>query len=216
MGVRGASKEEKLSAERARLAALWEYEHAYPEASHICGIDEVGRGPLAGPVFAGAVILPPDIELLYLNDSKKVTEKRRESLSVLIKENAVAYGLGSVSSDRIDEAGIVCATREAMAMAVKALGTEPDLLFIDAFNNPLLDKYPQVSIVKGDAKSASIAAASIIAKVARDHLMAELDSEYPGYAFASNKGYGTREHIEALKRLGPCKIHRRSFIGNFT
>ena len=209
-----STKEAKLQAERERLRGLWVFEHEHPEATAICGIDEVGRGPLAGPVYAGAVILPPDIELLYLNDSKKLSEKKREALSAQIWESAVSCAVGYSSAARIDEIGIVPATEEAMAMAVSGLSKEPDLLLVDAFRIRLLDRYPQINIIKGDAKSASIAAASIIAKVARDRLMKELDGKYPGYGFAGHKGYGTRQHIEAIRRLGPCELHRRSFIRN--
>ena len=210
------SKEEKLALEHERLAGLWQYEHEYSQYSLICGIDEVGRGPLAGPVYAGAVILPKDIELLYLNDSKKLTEKRREKLSAEIRECAIAWGIGSTDAERIDEIGIVPATFEAMAKAVAAMAVQPDILFVDAFHIKTLEQYPQVPIIKGDQKSASIAAASIIAKVERDHLMMELDEKYPGYGFSSNKGYGSKAHLEALVRQGPCEIHRRSFIHNYT
>ncbi|MBQ7678942.1 MAG: ribonuclease HII [Butyrivibrio sp.] len=210
-----ARREERLAAERARLYEMRSFERAHEEMACICGIDEVGRGPLAGPVYAGAVILPADAEILYLNDSKKLTEKRREQLNQEIREKAVAVGIGAVEAARIDEIGIVPATLEAMTQAVSELSVAPDLLFVDALRIPQLAQIPQVSIIKGDAKSVSIAAASIVAKVARDRLMMELDEQYPGYGFARNKGYGTKEHIEALKRLGPCPIHRRSFITHF-
>lgn len=210
-----ARREERLAAERVRLYEMRSFERAHEEMACICGIDEVGRGPLAGPVYAGAVILPADAEILYLNDSKKLTEKRREQLNQEIREKAVAVGIGAVEAARIDEIGIVPATLEAMTQAVSELSVAPDLLFVDALRIPQLAQIPQVSIIKGDAKSVSIAAASIVAKVARDRLMMELDEQYPGYGFARNKGYGTKEHIEALKRLGPCPIHRRSFITHF-
>ena len=182
---------------------------------YVCGIDEVGRGPLAGPVCAGAVILPKDTEILYLNDSKKLSEKKREELYDVIMEKAVGAAVAFASPKRIDEINILQADYEAMALAVEKLPVRPDILLLDAVHVPQLEEYKQVSIIKGDAKSVSIAAASIIAKVTRDRLMKELDEKYPQYGFASNKGYGSAAHIEALKKYGPCEIHRRSFIGNF-
>lgn len=204
----------KLEAERARTEQMKEFEYKYADYNFICGIDEVGRGPLAGPVYAAAVILPKDKEILYLNDSKKLSEKKREELYDVIMENAVSVGIGYASPETIDEINILQATYEAMRMAVSKLNPQPDLMLVDAVNIPGID-IKQVGIVKGDARSVSIAAASIIAKVTRDRLMCELDKEYPGYNFAGNKGYGTAEHIAALKKLGPTPIHRRSFIGNF-
>ncbi len=209
-----ARKEAALQKERERIAALWEYERQHPEAQLICGIDEVGRGPFAGPVVAGAVILPKDCDILYINDSKKLSEKRREMLFTEIKEKAVACAVGVVSPARIDEINILQATYEAMRQAIAALGVVPDLLLNDAVTIPGVE-IPQIPIIKGDAKSISIGAASIYAKVYRDHLMEELDSFYPGYGFAKNKGYGTADHIAALRTLGPCEIHRRSFIHNY-
>ena len=209
-----ARKEAALQKERERIAALWEYERQHPEAQLICGIDEVGRGPFAGPVVAGAVILPKDCDILYINDSKKLSEKRREMLFTEIKEKAIACAVGVVSPARIDEINILQATYEAMRQAIAALGVVPDLLLNDAVTIPGVE-IPQIPIIKGDAKSISIAAASIYAKVYRDHLMEELDSVYPGYGFAKNKGYGTADHIAALRTLGPCEIHRRSFIHNY-
>ena len=209
-----ARKEAALQKERERIAVLWEYERQHPEAQLICGIDEVGRGPFAGPVVAGAVILPKDCDILYINDSKKLSEKRREMLFTEIKEKAVACAVGVVSPARIDEINILQATYEAMRQAIAALGVVPDLLLNDAVTIPGVE-IPQIPIIKGDAKSISIGAASIYAKVTRDHLMEELDSVYPGYGFAKNKGYGTADHIAALRSLGPCEIHRRSFIHNY-
>ncbi|MBR6327118.1 MAG: ribonuclease HII [Lachnospiraceae bacterium] len=209
-----ARKEAALQKERERIAVLWEYERQHPEAQLICGIDEVGRGPFAGPVVAGAVILPKDCDILYINDSKKLSEKRREMLFTEIKEKAVACAVGVVSPARIDEINILQATYEAMRRAIAALGVVPDLLLNDAVTIPGVE-IPQIPIIKGDAKSISIGAASIYAKVTRDHLMEELDSVYPGYGFAKNKGYGTADHIAALRSLGPCEIHRRSFIHNY-
>lgn len=208
-------KLQRLEAERERLEAMRAYERQYGERGRLCGIDEAGRGPLAGPVVAGAVILPGDCEILYLNDSKKLTEKRRELLYDEIMEKAVAVGVGVVGPERIDGINILQATYEAMRMAVANLSVSPDLLLNDAVTIPLVET-PQVPIVKGDAKSVSIAAASVIAKVTRDRMMAEYDKIFPGYGFASNKGYGSAAHIAALKENGPCAIHRRSFIRNFT
>ena len=204
--------EEKLIAERERLAKMWYFEHKYAsEATYIGGMDEVGRGPLAGPVVTACVILPPDVELLYLNDSKKVTEKRREVLYDQIMECAISVGIGISDAGRIDEINILEATKEAMIRGVRDMSIKPDLLLIDALKLEDLD-IPQVSIVKGDAKSASIAAASIVAKVTRDRMMVELSKRYPGYYFEKNKGYGTKQHYEGLKKQGPCEIHRRSFL----
>ena len=207
-------RQEKLEAEIARIEGLKVYEREYEEYGLVCGIDEAGRGPLAGPVVAGAVILPRDSRILYLNDSKKLTEKRRELLYDEIMEKAVAVGIGVVGRERIDEINILQATYEAMREAVKKLDPCPDVLLNDAVTIPGILKM-QVPIIKGDAKSVSIAAASIVAKVTRDRMMAEMDKKYPGYSFASNKGYGSAAHIAALKKLGPCEIHRRTFIKNF-
>lgn len=205
---------ETYEKECARMERMFEYEKQYAEYSYICGIDEVGRGPLAGPVVAGAVILPEDCRLLYLNDSKQLTAKKREELYPQIMEQAVAVGLGSVSPERIDEINILQATYEAMREAIHKLGVKPDILLNDAVTIPQVD-IRQIPIVKGDAKSASIAAASIVAKVTRDRLMVQYDELYPQYGFASNMGYGAAAHIEALKKYGPAPIHRRSFIKNF-
>ena len=216
-------KGERLEKELARLAAMHEYENAHVDVRFIAGIDEAGRGPLAGPVVAACCILPKDAVILYLNDSKKVTALRREAMLPEIKEKAIAYGIGIVEEKRIDEINILQADYEAMRIALqqtsdmlraKGLADAPGLLLNDAVTIPGVD-IPQESIIKGDAKSVSIAAASILAKVTRDHLMEAYDALYPEYGFARNKGYGTKEHIEALKRLGPCPIHRRSFIGHF-
>ena len=206
--------EEKLVLERVRLEGMREFENKYSDLAYIAGLDEAGRGPLAGPVVAAAVILPKDIFLPFLNDSKKVTEKRRDVLFDEIKQNAIAYGIGIASNTLIDEINILQATYEAMREAINALSTRPDILLVDAVHIPGID-IRQVGIVKGDAKSVNIAAASILAKVTRDRLMAEYDKIYPEYGFASNKGYGTAAHIAALKEYGPCEIHRKSFIGNF-
>lgn len=200
--------------ELARTEQMKKYEKQYSEYDFICGIDEVGRGPLAGPVVASAVILPKDCGLLYLNDSKQLSEKKREELYEKIMEQAVAVGIGYNSPERIDEINILQATYEAMREAVHGLCVVPDLLLNDAVTIPGLDMR-QIPIIKGDAKSISIAAASIVAKVTRDRLMVQYDEVFPGYGFASNKGYGAESHIEALKTLGPCPIHRKTFIKNF-
>ena len=207
-------RQRKLQAELERLEGMLVYEREYRPLGVVCGIDEVGRGPLAGPVVAGAVILPEDCQILYLNDSKKLTERRRELLYEEIMEKAVAVGLGVVSQERIDEINILQATYEAMRQAIGNLKVKPDLLLNDAVTIPEV-VIPQVPIIKGDAKSVSIAAASIVAKVTRDRLMEEYDKEYPEYGFAKHKGYGTAAHIAALKEFGPTPIHRRTFITKF-
>ncbi len=205
---------EKLDKEKARIEKLKEFERKYCEYEYICGIDEVGRGPFAGPVVAGAVILPKDCDILYINDSKQLSEKKREELYDIIMEKAVATGIGMASPQRIDEINILQATYEAMREAIGKLSVKPDLLLNDAVTIPMVD-IKQVPIIKGDAKSISIGAASIIAKVTRDRLMVEYDKIMPEYHFAANKGYGSAEHIEALKKYGPTPIHRASFIKNY-
>ena len=207
-------KEEALQKERMRLEDMRSFEHKYSTYSLICGIDEAGRGPLAGPVVAGAVILPKDCEILYLNDSKKLSSAKREALYDEIMEKAEAVGVGMASPARIDEINILQATYEAMREAVYNLGVTPELLLNDAVTIPDVS-IPQVPIIKGDAKSVSIAAASIIAKVTRDRLMVQYDEILPGYGFARHKGYGSKDHIEAIRRLGPTPIHRQTFIKNF-
>ena len=211
------TREERLEKQKQRLIEMKVPEEDLHEQGYRCiaGIDEVGRGPLAGPVVAGAVILSPDCEILYLNDSKKLSEKKRELLYDEIMEKAVATGIGVISPARIDEINILQATYEAMRMAISNLKVQPSVLLNDAVTIPLVE-IPQVPIIKGDAKSVSIAAASIIAKVTRDHMMVEYEEIYPGYGFASNKGYGSAQHIAALKELGPTPIHRRTFIKNYT
>lgn len=206
--------EEKLQAERERLEQMKEYEYTYAASGVICGIDEAGRGPLAGPVVAGAVILPQDCEILFLNDSKKLSEKRREELFLEIREKAIAWNVGIVGPDVIDEINILQATYEAMRQAVAGLSVQPNLLLNDAVTIPGIET-DQIPIIKGDAKSVSIAAASILAKVTRDHMMVEYDKLFPEYGFAKHKGYGTAVHTAALREHGPCPIHRRSFIGKF-
>ena len=212
--VKGAEKKlALLEKEKERTRQMKRYEEEYGEYAYICGIDEVGRGPLAGPVVAGAVILPKDCDILYLNDSKQLSEKKREELYDIIMEKAVATGLGYVSPERIDEINILQATYEAMRQAISKLAVVPDLLLNDAVTIPKIS-IRQVPIIKGDAKSVSIAAASIIAKVTRDRLMVKYDEVYPGYGFSANKGYGAKAHLDALKQYGPTPIHRKSFIKN--
>ena len=180
-------------------------------ARYIAGVDEVGRGPLAGPVVTAAVILPADFDVLGVDDSKKLSEKKREELFDVIRERAVCYAIGMVDEKRIDEINILEATKEAMVQAVSGLSLRPDHVLIDALTLAEVD-IPQTGIVKGDASSVSIAAASILAKVTRDRMMVEYDSRYPGYGFAQNKGYGTKAHYEGLDRQGASPIHRRSFL----
>lgn len=205
---------DRYEKELQRTEALKKYEKEYDKYSYICGIDEVGRGPLAGPVVAGAVILPKDCDILYINDSKKLSAAKREELYDIIMEKAVAVGIGMVGPDRIDEINILQATYEAMRQAIGKLDPQPTLLLNDAVTIPQVT-IPQVPIIKGDAKSISIGAASIVAKVTRDRLMETYADIYPEYGFAGNKGYGSAEHIAALKQYGPTPIHRRSFIGHF-
>ncbi len=205
---------DKYLAEKQRIYELGAYERQYSDHMYICGIDEVGRGPFAGPVVAGAVILPRDCDILYINDSKKLSEKVREKLYEEIREKAVATAVGIVDPSRIDEINILQATYEAMRIAISKLDPGPDLLLNDAVTIPGVD-IKQVPIIKGDAKSISIGAASIFAKVTRDRLMTQYDSIYPEYGFAKNAGYGTAEHIAALKKYGPTPIHRRSFIHDY-
>lgn len=212
--ARYQKQEEALRQERLRLESMKMYERQYAECSYICGIDEAGRGPLAGPVVAGAVILPKDCEILYLNDSKKLSAKKREVLYDEIMEKAIAVGIGMASPARIDEINILQATYEAMRSAIAQLGVIPDILLNDAVTIPQVT-IPQVPIIKGDAKSVSIAAASILAKVTRDRLMVQYDEVLPGYGFGQNKGYGSKEHIQALQKMGPTPIHRQSFITHF-
>ena len=207
-------QEEKLELERQRTEQMKQYEREYEHLGYVCGIDEVGRGPLAGPVVACAVILPKDCQILYINDAKKLSAAKREELYQEIEKEAVGIGLGMASPARIDEINILNATYEAMRMAISKLPVRPQILLNDAVTIPQVE-IPQVPIIKGDAKSISIAAASIVAKVTRDRMMVEYDKQMPEYGFASNKGYGAAAHIEALKKYGPSPIHRQSFIGNF-
>jgi ribonuclease HII len=205
----------KLEKERTRTESLMVYERLYSDSQYICGIDEVGRGPLAGPVVAGAVILDPEKPILYLNDSKKLSEKKREILYEEIMEKAIAVGLGMVGPDEIDEMNILQATYKAMRQAISNLSVPPDILLNDAVTIPEVD-IRQVPIIKGDAKSISIAAASIVAKVTRDRMMCEYENIFPEYGFASNKGYGTKVHMDAIRAYGATVIHRQSFIKNIS
>lgn len=204
----------RLMKEMERTEAMSVYERRFSGCGYIAGIDEVGRGPFAGPVVACAVILPPDHPILYLNDSKKLSEKKRNELYDVILGEAVSVGLGEESPEVIDEINILEATKRAMKKAVEALEPAPSQLLIDAVSLPDC-RIPQLGIVHGDAVSVSIAAASIVAKVTRDRMMVQYDQQWPVYGFARNKGYGTAEHIAALKEFGPCPIHRRSFIKNY-
>ena len=205
-------KQKNLETERLRIEKMKEYEHKYEHLGYLCGIDEVGRGPLAGPVVACAVILPKDPDILWLNDSKQLTARKREELYDVIMERAVSVGIGMAGPERIDQINILQATYEAMREAVGKLSVTPALLLNDAVTIPEIT-VPQVPIIKGDAKSVSIA--SIVAKVTRDRMMEEYDRYLPGYGFASNKGYGSAAHIQALKELGPTPIHRKTFITHF-
>ena len=211
---RAEHQKELLRLEIVRTESLKHYEHQYEHLGYVCGVDEVGRGPLAGPVVTGAVILPKDCDILYLNDSKQLSAKKREELYEIIMEKAIAVGIGYNSPARIDEINILQATYEAMREAVSKLSVTPQILLNGAVTIPGIT-IPQVPIIKGDAKSVSIAAASIVAKVTRDRLMVEYDKVMPEYDFASNKGYGSASHIAALKKYGPTPIHRASFIKNF-
>ncbi len=208
------TKAERLEAEIKRTELMKEFDREYKIYGTVCGIDEAGRGPLCGPVVAAAVILPDEYNILYINDSKKLSETKRKEVYKEIDKYAVAYGVGIVSPERIDEINILQATYEAMRTAIHKLSVKPDILLNDAVTIPMVD-IKQVPIIKGDAKSQSIAAASIVAKVTRDHLMEEYDKLYPEYGFAKHKGYGTAAHIKAIKEYGPCPIHRRTFIKNF-
>ena len=209
-----AERQEKL---KERLDVMLTHERRLWESgrSYIAGVDEVGRGPLAGPVVAAAVILPQDFDVLGIDDSKKLSPKKREELFEVIKVKALAWAVGWVGPERIDEINILEAAKEAMTQAVQGLSLQPDHVLIDGNFTVRALALPQTAIVKGDANSTSIAAASILAKVTRDRYMEEMDSVYPGYAFASNKGYGTKAHYDGLKAQGPTPIHRKTFISDY-
>lgn len=196
---------------------LWSFEQrAWDEGfTHVCGVDEAGRGPLAGPICAAAVILPPNAEIDGLNDSKKLTAKRREALYDVILSQAVAYGIAMVDEKTIDEINILQATFLAMRQAVDQLSVTPELALVDGNREPDFGSIPVKTIIKGDSLSANIAAASILAKVTRDRFMMEQDQIYPQYGFAVHKGYGTQAHYAALRTYGACPIHRKSFLKKF-
>lgn len=193
--------------------SLYDFEHEKHAQGYkyICGVDEVGRGPLAGPVFAAAVILPEDYEIDGVNDSKKLSEKKREKLFDEIIEHALAYSIKSCDNFTIDDINILAATMQTMKNAVDSLTIKPDIVFVDGNRLPELD-IPAEYVIHGDAVSASIAAASILAKVSRDRFMYEMDKKYPEYDFAKHKGYGTKLHYEKLREFGPCEIHRLTFL----
>ena len=195
---------------------LWEIEKTWADRGFhaICGIDEAGRGPLAGPVCAAAVILPEGLEIPGLNDSKKLTDKKRRELFPIIEGQALAYGIGWASQEEIDDINILQATFLAMSRAVEQLNIRPDLALVDGNRAPTLD-LPVETVVKGDSLSSSIAAASVLAKVSRDDVMLRMAEEYPGYGFEVHKGYGTKAHYEALRTFGPSPIHRRTFLKKF-
>ena len=205
-------KEEEI----LRLQAMWEIEHSLFDKGYkmIAGVDEAGRGPLAGDVYAAAVILPPDICIEGLNDSKKISEKKREKLFDEIKEVALGYAVATASVEEIDEFNIRNATYIAMNRAIEALNVKPDYVIVDGDCIKECN-YPHECVVKGDARSLSIAAASILAKVSRDRKMLEMAEKYPQYGFEKHKGYGTKVHIEALKEFGASEIHRKTFIKKF-
>ena len=209
-------KYEKHQQELARLEEILTYERGLWEAGYdlVAGIDEVGRGPLAGPVVAAAVILPKECKIEGVNDSKKLSAKKREELYDIILEKAVSYGIGVVSNERIDEINILQATYEAMREALSQLKPKAEYILADAVTIPMVST-PQRGIIKGDAKSMSIGAASIVAKVYRDRMMEAYEEVYPGYGFASNKGYGAAEHIEGIRKQGITPIHRKTFVKNF-
>lgn len=208
-------QKEDYLAECNRTEGMKQFEKQYSNLSYICGIDEVGRGPLAGPVVAAAVILPKDCDILYLNDSKQLSAKKREELYKEIMEKAVSVGIGIQDESVIDSVNILNANYIAMREAISKLTVKPDVLLNDAVTIPEVDIF-QVPIIKGDTKSISIAAASIIAKVTRDRIMVEYDKIYKEYKFAKNKGYGSKEHTEAIKKFGPCPIHRKTFIKKYS
>ena len=201
--------------ERLNLLKAEENKVYEKNINYICGIDEAGRGPLAGPVVVGAVILPKDSFIEGVNDSKKVSEKKRELIYEQIIKEAISYSVGIVDQKTIDEINILNATKLGVKLALEGLKTKPEIIMVDALNNMDTLGIPYISVIKGDAKNYCIAAASIIAKVTRDRIMREWDDVYPDYGFAKHKGYGTAEHIRTIKEKGPCILHRKSFIKNF-
>ena len=213
------TKQERLEKQLARLAEMKvpETELRAEGYRYVAGVDEVGRGPLAGPVVAAAVVLPEDFDVPGVDDSKKISEKKREELFDVIRERAVAYGIGMADEKEIDDVNILQATKRAMRRALDELadklGGQPDFVLFDAMQIDEV-QVPQRSVIKGDATCLCIAAASIIAKVTRDRMMCEYAKEFPGYAFEKNKGYGTKAHYEGLRELGPCTLHRTTFLKN--
>lgn len=211
------TKQERIEKQKIRLIEMKAHEEALHDQGYefIAGVDEVGRGPLAGPVVAAAVVLPPDFDVLGVDDSKKLSEKRREELFELIKDKAIAYGIGMANESVIDDINILQATKKAMTCAIenltRELGKKPDYVLFDAIEISQIE-IPQESIIKGDSKCIAIAAASILAKVTRDRMMVEYAKEYPGYAFEKNKGYGTKAHYEGIHEHGTCPIHRMTFL----
>ena len=203
--------------EEQRLINLKQYENELRNKGYkyICGIDEAGRGPLAGPVVVASVIMPENSMIEGVNDSKKVSEKKREKLYDLILEEAISYGVGIIGQDEIDDINILNATKKGLTVSLKELTQKPDLIIVDDLTNIDTLGTPYESIIKGDAKCYSISAASIIAKVTRDRIMREWDKIYPQYGFAQHKGYGTSAHISSIKEYGPCPLHRKTFIKNF-
>ena len=203
--------------EKERIIELKKIEKDFynENIKYIAGIDEAGRGPLAGPVVVASVILPQNSMIEGVNDSKKISEKKREKIYENIISEAISYGIGIIYQEEIDEINILQATKKGLNLAVKQMEIKPNIILVDALNEIDTCGIPYKSIIKGDAKCYSIAAASIIAKVTRDRIMREWDKVYPEYGFSSHKGYGTAKHIEALKKYGPCIIHRNSFIKNF-
>ena len=203
--------------EEQRLLELKKIDKQYYDMNmkYVCGIDEAGRGPLAGPVVVASVIMKPDSMIEGVNDSKKVSEKKREKLYDLILEEAISYGVGIIGQDEIDDINILNATKKGLTVSLKELTQKPDLIIVDALTNIDTLGTPYESIIKGDAKCYSISAASIIAKVTRDRIMREWDKIYPQYGFAQHKGYGTSAHISSIKEYGPCPLHRKTFIKNF-
>ena len=206
-------KEEEIE----RLKKLKEYETELHEkgVEYICGIDEAGRGPLAGPVVVAACIMPKDSLIEFVNDSKKVTEKRREKIYDIITNEAIAWNAAIISQQEIDDINILEATKKGLHDSIVGLKVKPDRIIVDALKGIDTNGIPYDSIIKGDAKCYSISCASIIAKVTRDRIMREWDKIYPMYGFEQHKGYGTKKHIEAIKEFGPCPLHRKSFIGHF-
>ncbi len=201
------------ASEAERIQTMKDFDKGILANGYLAGVDEAGRGPLAGPVVAAAVILPEGAEIDGINDSKKLSEKKREALFDVIKDKALAYAVCMAGAERIDEINILRATMEAMRGAVEKLGLKPDYVIVDGNRMPELT-VPGEAVVKGDSKSMAIAAASVLAKVTRDRYMREAARKFPGYGFEKHKGYGTKAHYEAIERLGVCGIHRRTFLKN--